>query len=245
MCDITKEKLSENILQKRGLETIGWKEERDKIAKIELIKLWTNFKTFYDRYIHWVLRATILNGSGHLTPWERACSGCTYIRQKVIEGLSEEQHNLCVKNVDQVGAQGKVLSTTEVACRRKPRKSWSSRLWVLRSLSCKTTLPKEIHQKVSNAILRVMLGDERTAPSMATTGQSHQGAEVWIHRKGTYTPRTWKLQKYPCKNNQRIQQQNKYQKCYWRGSETKQDSSANEHQKMSLYQEMEHTDTSE
>ena len=145
-----------------------------------------------------MLRATILNGSGHLTPWERACPGCTYIRQKVIEGLSEEQYNLCVKNVDQVGAQGKVLSTTEVACRRKPHKSWSSRLWVLRSLSCKTTLPKEIHQKVSNAILRVMLGDERTAPSMATTGQSHQGAEVWIHRKGTYTPRTWKLQKYPC-----------------------------------------------
>ena len=133
MCDITKEKLSENILQKRGLETIGWKEERDKIAKIELIKLWTNFKTFYDRYIHWVLRATILNGSGHLTPWERVCSGCICIRQNVIERLSEEQYNLWVKNVDQVGAQGKVLSTTEVACRRKPHKSWSSRLWVLRS----------------------------------------------------------------------------------------------------------------
>ena len=42
--------------------------------------------------------------------------------------------------------------------------------------------------------------------------KKHQDAEVWLHRKGTHTPRTLKLQNHSCKNNQKIQQYDKYKK---------------------------------
>ena len=101
-----------------------------------------------------------------------------------------------MKNVDQVEAQGKVLSTTEVACRRKPRKSWSSRLWVLRSLSCKTTLPKEIHQKVSNAILRVMLGDDGNHWSKPSGRRGLNSSKRNLHTKNMKTTKI-SIQKQP------------------------------------------------
>ena len=45
-------------------------------------------------------------------------------------------------------------------------------------MSSKTTITTEIQQKASNAVLRVMLGDERTPGPITTCGQNHQDAEV-------------------------------------------------------------------
>lgn len=93
----------------------------------------------------------------------------------------------------------------------------------------KQKITTEIQQKASNAVLRVMLGDERTPDPMITSSQNYQDAEVWLHRKGTHIPRTLKLQNHSCKNNQRTQQYDKYKKWILMRKWSKQERSPNLH----------------
>ena len=82
----------------------------------------------------------------------------------------------------------------------------------LASLSRKTAIAAETQQKTSNAILRAILDEERTPPPVTNSGQSHQDAKGLNSSKRNSRTKNIKTSKLSMKNNQRIQQQNKYQK---------------------------------
>ena len=82
----------------------------------------------------------------------------------------------------------------------------------LASLSRKTAIATETQQKTSNAILRAILDEERTPPPVTNSGQSHQDAKGLNSSKRNSRTKNIKTTKTFMKNNQRIQQQNKYQK---------------------------------